>query len=150
MTDLLRKDTKWEWSAVCVQAFDRFKSLLCNSPIPRAPDFTRPFVLAVDASCVGVGAVLLQEGEDEAEHPVAFFSKKLSPAQKYYSVIEQELLGILLVLQHFEDYLPSHAPVIKIFLIITPCSFLTSSNLRISTSRGGAYCTRSIIWISST
>ena len=68
--------------------------MLCNSPILRAPDLTRPFVLAVDASCVGVGAVLLQEGEDETEHPVSFFSKKLSPAQRNYSVIEQELLAI--------------------------------------------------------
>ena len=43
-------------------------------------------------------AVLLQEGEDEAEHPAAFFSKKLSSAQRNYSVIEHELLAILLAL----------------------------------------------------
>ena len=111
LIDLLQKDTKWEWSAVCEQVFDRVKSLLCNSPILRAPDFTPPFVLAVDGSRVGVGLVLLQEGEAEAEHPVAFFSKKLSPAQRNYSVIEQELLA----LQHFEVYLPSHGPVTKIY-----------------------------------
>ena len=97
--------------------------MLCNSPILRAPNFTRPYVLAVVASCVGVGTVLLQERKDKAEHPVAFFSKKLSPAQRNYSVIEQELLAILLALQHSEVYLPSHCPVIEIYSDYHPLQF---------------------------
>lgn len=53
------------------------KPLLCDSPILRASDF----VLAIDASPVGgVGSVLLQEREDQGDHAVALFSKKLTPA----------------------------------------------------------------------
>ena len=71
-----------------------------------------------------MGSVLLQEGEDEAEHPVTFFSKKLSPAQRNFSVIEQEFLAILLALQHFEIYLLSHGPMIKIYSDHHPLQFL--------------------------
>lgn len=82
------------------------KSLLCNGPILHAPDFVLPFELLVDASHVGVGAALLQEGEDQVVHSVAFFSKMLMPVQRNYSVVEQKLLANLLAIQHFEVYLP--------------------------------------------
>lgn len=76
-------------------------SLPCNGPILSASGFARPFVIIVDVSRVGVGAVLLQEGENEAEHSVTFFSKKPKQAQRKYCVAEQELLAILLALQPF-------------------------------------------------
>lgn len=80
----------------------------------RAPDFALPFVFAVDASRVGAWTVRLQKEKDQAEHLVTYFSKKLTPAQRNYCV-DQELLVILLALQHFEMYLPSHGPVIDLF-----------------------------------
>lgn len=124
LTDLLKKGTKWAWSDACEEAFNHVKPLLCASPILRAPDFTPPFVLKVDVSRVGVGAVLLQEGEGSMEHPVAFFSKKLSPAKRNYSVTEQELLALLLAMQHFKVYLPAHGPVIKVYSDHHPLQFL--------------------------
>lgn len=66
LTDLLRKYRKWEWSSVCEQAFNSVKFLLCDGPILWFPAFTQSFVLSVEVSRVGVGAVLLQEGKDKA------------------------------------------------------------------------------------
>ena len=64
----------------------------------QAPAFCKPFKLACDASDVGAGAVLLQEDQSGVDHPVSFFSKKFSLAQRNYSVIEKELLSLILAL----------------------------------------------------
>ena len=61
-----------------------------------APDFQKPFKLAVDASDVGAGGVLLQEDESGVDHPVCYFSKKFSKCQKNYSTIEKECLALIL------------------------------------------------------
>lgn len=66
-----------------------------------APKFSRLFVLYTDASDVGIEAVLVQADDSGVEHPVAFFSKKLSPNQVHYS-IEKETLALVLALEHFE------------------------------------------------
>ncbi len=50
--------------------------LLANAPVLRAPNYERPFLLAVDASAYGAGAVLLQEDVKGIEHPVSYLKKK--------------------------------------------------------------------------
>jgi hypothetical protein len=58
--------------------------------------------LAGDASHVGVGAVLLQEGKDKTDLTNCYFSKKLDKHLKNYSSIEKECLALVLSLKHFE------------------------------------------------
>ena len=100
------------------------KSILCHYPVLRAPDFDKPFILAVDAIGVGAGAVLLLVSEDGVEHPVSYFSKKFNKAQKNYSVVEKELLAILLALQHFAVYVPPYGPPVKVYSDHHPLQFL--------------------------
>jgi hypothetical protein len=88
LTHLLRKDSKFIWSENCQQAFKNSKSLLMNGPILITPDFPKQFKLVVDASDVGVGAVLFQEVSD-VDRPISFFSKKLDQHQSNYSTIEK-------------------------------------------------------------
>ena len=68
-------------------AVRRLKEELCSSQNLRLTDWDKQFVLRTDASNVGLGAVLLQKHADEL-FPVAYASKKLSPAQARYSTIE--------------------------------------------------------------
>ena len=58
-------------------------------PVLKYTDFTRPFELTVDASDIGVGAMLAQIDNKGIKHPVAYFSKKLNKAQQKYSTIEK-------------------------------------------------------------
>ena len=89
-----------------------------------APNFDVPFQLTVDASDVGVGVVLEQQGLDGFDHPIAFFSKKLNKHQKNYSTIEKETLAIILGLQHFEVYLNPSSPI-TIYTDHNPLVFLS-------------------------
>ena len=61
-------------------------------------------ILQTDASDRGVAAVLSQTEQDE-EHPIAYFSKKLLPREQKYSTIEKECLAIKLGMQAFRVYL---------------------------------------------
>ncbi len=55
-------------------AFTKLRSRFVSASILRAPDPTHQFVVEVDASEVGVGAVLSQRAtSDDKMHPCAFF-----------------------------------------------------------------------------
>ncbi|XP_061886375.1 uncharacterized protein LOC133636399 [Entelurus aequoreus] len=62
--------------------------------------------LKVDASDSGVGAVLSQQStSDQKLHPCAFFSRRLSPAEKNYDIGNRELLAVILALQEWRHWL---------------------------------------------
>ena len=65
---------------------------------------SKQFVLRTDASDEGIGAVLMQEREGKL-FPVSYASKKLSSAERKYSTIEKECLGIIWGIRKFEAYL---------------------------------------------
>lgn len=83
LANLLRKDVRWKWSEECQEDLVKLKSILSSAPMLKAPDLQKPFMLAVDACDVGVGAVLLQVDEDGFEKPVAYFSKKLNGTRRH-------------------------------------------------------------------
>jgi hypothetical protein len=125
LTNLLKKkDTKFVWNDKCDKSFEQLKAILKNSPVLLAPNFEKEFKLAVDASDVGAGAVLLQEGDDGVDHPVCYFSKKFEKHQKNYSTIEKECLALVLALNHFDVYLNWSPTPIKVFSDHNPLTFL--------------------------
>ena len=121
VTKVHRDESKRE---ECRKSFTRIKAVLTSYPILQSPDFDKPFKMATDASDIGVGAVLIQEDSTGTDHPVAFFSRKLNQAQKRYSTIEKEALGLLLAYEHFEVYLSSCKVPIKIFTDHNPITFI--------------------------
>ena len=89
------------WTASQDEAFADAKLALCNAVKLRHPDPFGALTLTTDASLVSVGAVLA--AEDGA--PLAFFSKKLGPAEMKYSAFDRELLAVFLCLKHFPHML---------------------------------------------
>ncbi|KAG2190801.1 hypothetical protein INT47_010410, partial [Mucor saturninus] len=83
------------WTKECQDSFELIKEKLISPPVLQAPDVHRPYKIETDASDFGVGAVLLQEGDDGSWHPLAFESKKFSRAERSYPAQERELLGII-------------------------------------------------------
>ena len=124
LTDLLKKGKKFVWSDACQESFERVKSLLCTVPVLKAPNFDKPFMVSVDASDLGAGAVLLQVGSDGVDHPVAYFSKKFNNCQRNYSTVEKEALALVLAIQHFEIYVSSSPQPVVVFTDHNPLVFL--------------------------
>ena len=98
LTRLLCKDKPFTWNMNCVGAFKKIKGLLMSAPVLVSPQFDKQFILMVDASDIGVGAVLVQEDHQGLEHPIAYFSQKFNKSQKNYCTSEKEALALILAL----------------------------------------------------
>lgn len=106
LTDLTRKNcpNPIRWTEEAEQAFQDLKNALCQGPVLCCPNFDKPFILQTDASDTGVGAVLLQETQED-RHPVAYISRKLFPREVRYSTVEKECLGVKWALDTLRYYL---------------------------------------------
>jgi len=104
LTKLLKKDHKFQWNNEHKTAFNNLKQKLLEKPILAHPDFSKGFVLQTDASLDGIGAVLSQIN-NSAEHPIAFASRTLRPAEKHYPITELETLSVVEFVKFFRPYL---------------------------------------------
>lgn len=97
----------WDWG--CDQAFNTLRDKLISAPVLGYADFSKPFVLEVDASGLGLGAVLSQEQDGGPRRPVAYASRGLRPTERNmdnYSAMKLELLALKwAVTDKFRDYL---------------------------------------------
>jgi hypothetical protein len=75
----------WVWSKEQEEAFKGLKKALTTAPILIMPDEDEPFRIETDASDYAIGAVLSQKSlDDNLWHPVEFFSRAMSPAERNY------------------------------------------------------------------
>jgi hypothetical protein len=88
------------WSDSHEVAFRTLKDKLTHAPLLQLSDFNKVFELECDASGIGLGAVLLQEGK-----PVAYSSEKLSSASLKYSTYDKELYALVRTLHTWQHYL---------------------------------------------
>jgi hypothetical protein len=72
MTKLLEKEAKFKWSPQCKEAFLTLKKLLTTTHVLVQPDIEKPFDVYCDASDMGIGGVLMQDG-----HTIAYASRQL-------------------------------------------------------------------------
>jgi RNase H-like domain found in reverse transcriptase len=86
LTELTRRNTPWDWSTNTRRpaAFRHLCKLFTSAPILRHFDFERPAIVETDSSDYVSAGVLSQPDDAGVLHPVAFFSKKLSPAECNY------------------------------------------------------------------
>ena len=117
---------KFQWSDWCQKAFNDVKALLTCAPVLAAPQLEEHVQLKVDASNLGVGAVLLQQDATGIERPVSYFSRKFNSYQLNYSTIEKEALALILALQHFELYISQGCRSLVIYTDHNPLTFLHS------------------------
>ncbi|XP_056161225.1 uncharacterized protein LOC130135637 [Syzygium oleosum] len=104
LSKLLEKDSKFDFSDDCLQAFNTLKEKLISVPIMTAPTWDLPFELMCDASDSAVGAVLGQR-KDGIFRTIYYASRTLSGAQLNYATTEKELLAVVFAFDKFRSYL---------------------------------------------
>ena len=98
LTSLTSKPFKW--GSVEEEAFRKVKSIIAVDCMCRYPDLNEPFHVYTDASDYQLGAVIMQQGM-----PVAYYSRKLTSAQRNYATYDKEMLSILETFREFRDIL---------------------------------------------
>jgi hypothetical protein len=94
------------WSAEADRAFGHLKALFTSAPVLGHPDSFLAFIVEVDTSEAGIGAMLSQRsGMPPKLRPCAFFSRKLSPAEQNYDVGDRELLAVVRALKVWRHWL---------------------------------------------
>lgn len=129
---LTKKKAIFNWSHECQTAFDQLKIILTSPQVLVYPDYNAEFEITVDASQLGVGAVLSQN-----DKPISFASKAFSRAERNKSTIEQELIAIHWAITHFKCYIygtqfrvrTDHRPLVYLFNLKDPSSKLTRLRL---------------------
>lgn len=106
LTDLISSQKKKiNWSEKCESAFNKIKNLLCSEPVLTNADFSKAFTVQTDASDIGIAGVLLQKDDAGQDHVICYFSKKLTKAERKFTVTERECLAVLRSIQQFRPYL---------------------------------------------
>ena len=100
MTRLTRKGVKFDWNEECENAFQELKRKLTTAPVLTAPISGELFTIYCDASTVGLGCVLMQQGK-----VVAYASRQLKQHERNYPTHDLELAAVVFALKTWRHYL---------------------------------------------
>ena len=123
LRSLLDKKNEWTWDHAQEDAWNHLKQALTKEPVLHFYDCKKPTKLSADASKNGLGAVLLQQ-HDENWVPIAYASRSMTDAETRYAQIEKELLAITFACERFHQYIygqqvqveTDHKPLIPLFV----------------------------------
>ena len=113
------------WNEQASTAFTAVKEALAEATLLSHPKPHAPTCIMADASECAVGAVLQQEMVD-GWRPIAYFSRRLRPAERKYSTFDRELLAVYLAIKHFCHFVEERE-----FFILTdhkPLTFALSTH----------------------
>ena len=99
MTKLFQKDAKFVWSLACEEAFQALKKFLTTAPVLAQPNIDSPFDVYCDASKIGLGCVLIQEGR-----VIAYDSRQLKKHEVNYPTHDLELAAMVHALKIWRHY----------------------------------------------
>ena len=100
LTEMTSTKVPFKWTEVHETSFREIKKIIARETLLAFPDFNKSFEIHTDASKLQLGGIISQEGK-----PIAFYSRKLNPAQTRYTTTERELLSIVETLKEFRNIL---------------------------------------------
>ena len=108
LRELTKKNVRFEWSATHDAAFETLKQALTSAPCMSYFDKHKDTYVTVDASPVGISAILSQKslhGNSDHQQTIAYASRALTETEKRYSQTEKEALAIVWAVEHFHFFL---------------------------------------------
>lgn len=139
LNKLTRKNVKFEWTEECKNSFQYIINKILKPPILAYPDFSQKFIITVDASKLGCGAILSQNHTGD-DLPICFASKAFTKGEQNKATIEQELIAMHWAIKYFRPYIygmkflvrSDHRPLTYLFALKDPNSRLTRIRLDLS------------------
>ena len=103
--NLTKQNIPFLWDDACQNAFEAIQRAVTEAPVLAHFDPKKKSFIESDASDYVTGGVLSQIGDDGLLHPVAFFSRKMLPAECNYEIYDKELLAIIQCLEEWRPEL---------------------------------------------
>ena len=100
LTKLLRKGIKFELTDKCQNSFEQLKGMLVKAPVLTQPTSGKEYTLYSDASGIGLGRILMQDGK-----VVAYASRQLKPHEQNCPTHDLELAAVVFALKFWRYYL---------------------------------------------
>jgi hypothetical protein len=100
ITELLKNDINFNWYPKCNEAFEQVKTLQPIAPVLAQPDIEKSFDVYCDASGIGLGCVLMQEGR-----VIAYASRQLRQHEEHYPTHDLELATVVHAPKIWRHYL---------------------------------------------
>lgn len=100
LTKLTRKNEPYVWSDKCEVSFQELKKRLTTAPVLTLPSGSGGFTIFTDASNIGLGCVLMQDGK-----VIAYGSRQLKDHEKNYATHDLELAAVVFALKMWRHYL---------------------------------------------
>ena len=113
--DLLHENTPWKWTDEHESLFQKLKMSLTSETELTVPNTKHPFFITVDASLIGLGAVLFHLNEQNKMKVISYNSRILNPQEQKLSTLDTELLGVVHALQIYEFLIIGSPHPIHIF-----------------------------------
>lgn len=104
LRQLLKLKQDFHWNAELQSDFDTIKQDLVSAFPLQAFDCMAPFIITMEASGKGLGAVLSQVVGDN-EMTIGFASRSLTPSEEKFSVIEREMLATVWAMEKFQQFI---------------------------------------------
>lgn len=104
LSDLLKGDAPFAWTAEAEEAFTKMKLILSSEPVVQNPRFELEFVLQCDASDVAAAGVLGQT-HDGREVVIAYHSHKWQKFERHWGATEKEAAAVLYAIRHFRPFI---------------------------------------------
>ena len=101
LTRLTKKDEPFVWGSEQQLAFETMVTAFTTAPALRHFDHEREVIIETDASDYVSAGVLSQRDDEGVLHPVAYYSKKHSPAECNYDIYDKELMAIIKALEEW-------------------------------------------------
>jgi len=114
--DLTRSDKAWNWDAKEQKAFKCLKIAVTTALVLVSSQGLEPFCIEANSSDFASRAVLSQQLPGEEKwHPVAFYSKSLSPVERNYEIHDKEMLTIICALEEWRHFLEGARHLVEIW-----------------------------------
>ena len=100
LTRLTQKAVKFQWSEECERSFQKLKDCLTSAPVLVLPLGEGGFSVYCDASRIGLGCVLMQNGR-----VIAYASRQLKSHEQNYPTHDLEMAAVVFALKLWRHYL---------------------------------------------